>query len=144
MNNKLLTNSLAVNLFLSTLLLISPNVSFASPVVVVHQSEESFEDVSSNVRDAIEGKGINVAHVLPAGDMLHRTGSTFGYKSDVYKQAQTFEFCSAARSHKLARQDPENIVMCPFTISVYTLVSNPDVVHLAIDYLSVSQAQRLF
>jgi len=103
----------------------------SAPVVVTHQADGSFEDISSNIRDSIEGKGINVAHVLPAGDMLHRTGPTFGYKSDVYSQAQTFEFCSAAISHKLARQNPENIVLCPFTISVYTLKESPEIVNLS-------------
>jgi len=103
----------------------------SQPTVVTHQADGTFEDISSNIRDSIEGMGINVAHVLPAGDMLHRTGSSFGYKNDVYSQAQTFEFCSAAISHKLARQDPKNIVLCPFTISVYTLTSAPEVVHLS-------------
>ena len=125
------TFNIIVSTLLSTFLLALSTSLYAGPMVVTHQSEESFEDVSSNIRDSIEGKGINVAHVLPAGEMLHRTGPTFDYKNDVYKQAQTFEFCSAAISHKLARQDPENIVLCPFTVSVYTLTSNPDVVNLS-------------
>ena len=101
------------------------------PVVITHKTTGTYEDISANVRDTIEGKGINVAHVLPAGDMLHRTGPAFGYTNDIYKQAQTFEFCSAAISHKLARQHPENIVLCPFTISVYTLVESPSLVNLS-------------
>lgn len=67
------------------------------------------------------GKGINIAHELPASDMLNRTGSAYGYKTNTYNHARTFEFCSALISHKLARQKPDNIVLCPFTISVYTL-----------------------
>ena len=125
--------SAALKLSLSafTLLFASTVFSGSDPVVITHQVKGSYEDISNNVRDTIEGKGINVAHVLPAGDMLHRTGPSFGYTSDIYKQAQTFEFCSAAISHKLARQNPQNIVLCPFTISVYTLVENPDLVNLS-------------
>lgn len=123
----------ALKTFLTVFALLFSTTLFAvgDPVVITHKTTGTYEDVSANVRDTIEGKGINVAHVLPAGDMLHRTGPAFGYKSDVYKQAQTFEFCSAAISHKLARQHPENIVLCPFTISVYTLVESPSLVNLS-------------
>ena len=62
--------------------------------------------------------------------MLHRTGPAFGYSDDVYSNAETYEFCSASLSHKLARLDPDNIVLCPFAISVYTLPSEPGLVRV--------------
>jgi len=63
--------------------------------------------------------------------MLRNTGSAFGYRDEVYRDAETYEFCSARISHKLARINPDNIVLCPFTISVYELISEPGVVRIS-------------
>lgn len=57
------------------LMLASTLYANSQPTVVTHKADGSFEDIFNNIRDSIEGMGINVAHVLPAGDMLHRTGS---------------------------------------------------------------------
>jgi uncharacterized protein (DUF302 family) len=102
----------------------------AGDSIVTRVLESDFLEVSSSVRSAILGKGINIAHVLPASDMLRRTGPAFGYKTQVFEDAETYEFCSAELSHKLARQSPDNIVQCPFTISVYTLVAEPGKVRI--------------
>jgi uncharacterized protein (DUF302 family) len=99
--------------------------------IVTRKIEGDYHEVAKNVRSAILGKGINIAHVLPASQMLHRTGSAYGYHTDVYADAETFEFCSAELSQKLSRADPENIVLCPFTISVYTLKSEPGIVRVS-------------
>jgi uncharacterized protein (DUF302 family) len=99
--------------------------------IVTKKVEGQFHDVTQNVRSAIVGKGINIAHVLPASAMLRRTGPAFGYDSDVYTDAETYEFCSAEISHKLANANPDNIVLCPFTISVYVLASEPGSVRIS-------------
>jgi uncharacterized protein (DUF302 family) len=93
--------------------------------------ESDFYDVSARVRSAITGKGLNIANVLHASEMLHRTGPAFGYRNNTYLNAETYEFCSAGISHKLARQHPDNIVLCPFTISVYVVKDEPDYVRLS-------------
>ena len=90
-----------------------------------------FEDIRDSVRQAIEGKGINIAHTLPASDMLNRTGKDFGIEKNVFLQAETVEFCSARISHRLVQANPENILLCPFTISVYVLADDPDHVYLS-------------
>lgn len=118
------------NVILIVALLSSATTAAANPVVT-KKIEGDYFDVSRSVRSAIIGKGINVAHVLPASTMLHRTGSAFGYKDDIYSNAQIFEFCSAKISQKLSRLDPENIVLCPFTIGVYSLVKEPGLVYLS-------------
>ena len=99
--------------------------------IVTTRIEGDFVDVSANVRAAIIGKSINIANTLPASEMLHRTGPALGYKNDVYLDAITYEFCSASISHKLARTHPDNIVLCPFTISVYVVSDEPDFVRLS-------------
>lgn len=97
----------------------------ADDPVVTHKVEGKFHEVAANLRSAILGKGINIAH------MLRRTGASYGYTSDVYEEAETYEFCSAEISHKLSRLNPDNIVMCPFTISVYSLLEEPGMVRLS-------------
>jgi len=104
---------------------------FSQDSIVTRKVEGKFHEIASNVRTAIIGKGINIAHVLPASQMLNRTGMAFGYNTDVYANAETYEFCSARISHKLARIDPDNIVLCPFTISVYSLNKEPGMVRLS-------------
>lgn len=110
------------------------NIPIAAAVedpVVTTKVEGNFHDVANSVRMAIIGKGINIAHELPASEMLNRTGPAYGYTTNTYNKARTFEFCSAEISHKLARQNPDNIVLCPFTISVYTLTTEPQYVRLS-------------
>jgi hypothetical protein len=103
----------------------------AEDSIVTTRVEGSFPDVSANIRMSIIGKGINIANTLPASEMLHRTGKAFGYENDVYLDAITYEFCSARISHKLARAHPDNIVLCPFTISVYVVRDEPGFVRLS-------------
>ena len=91
----------------------------------------NFEDILESVRQAIEGKGINIAHTLPASDMLNRTGKDFGIEKNVFLKAETVEFCSARISHRLAQANHENILLCPFTISVYVLTDDPGHVYLS-------------
>lgn len=111
--------------------LFTATATAADDPVVTTKVKGEFHDVSSNIRMAITGKGINIAHELPASEMLNRTGPAYGYQTNTYDRARTFEFCSARISHKLARQNPDNIVLCPFTISVYTLTSEPGFVRLS-------------
>jgi uncharacterized protein (DUF302 family) len=123
---------LAGHFQLLILLLMCANwVSASEDPIVTRKVEGTFQDVSSSVRTAILGKGINIANVLPASQMLHRTGADFGYENHVYGAAETYEFCSARISHKLSRAHPDNIVLCPFTISVYTIKSEPGLVRLS-------------
>ena len=111
--------------------LTSLTATAAEDPVVTTKVKGNFHEVANNIRMAIIGKGINIAHELPASDMLNRTVQAYGYSTTTYDRARTFEFCSARISHKLARQNPDNIVLCPFTISVYTLTSEPEYVRLS-------------
>lgn len=113
-----------------SIILFNPLAAFEDPIVT-RKVEGGFKEVSNSVREAIIGKGINIAHVLSASQMLTRTESAFGYKSGVYVNAEIYEFCSARISHKLSRAHPDNIVLCPFTISVYTVRDEPGMVRLS-------------
>lgn len=109
----------------------APAAADDSPIVTV-EVEAEFGDVLDSVKSTIAGRGINIAHVLPASEMLNRTGESFGVRENVFIEAQTVEFCSARISHHLAQANPENILLCPFTISVYVLTSDPG--HVRVSY----------
>jgi uncharacterized protein (DUF302 family) len=102
-----------------------------APVVTV-KVEAEFEDILDNVKSAIADRGINIAHILPASEMLNRTAGAFGVEKNVFLHAQTVEFCSAKISHHLVQASPENILLCPFAISVYVLTNDP--VHVRVSY----------
>ena len=100
------------------------------PSIISKTVAGNYFEVVQNIRSAILGKGIHIAHELHASDMLQRTGPAFGYKKNIYSHAEILEFCSAGLSQKLARIDPDNIVVCPFTIGVYALTSEKNRVHI--------------
>jgi len=102
---------------------------FATQFTAV-QSSDPYEDVVANVKDAIIGRGLNISNVLPAGEMLNRTGHDLGYPDNVFTHAETIEFCSAALSHQLVSINPNNMVLCPFTISIYQLTRDDQTVYV--------------
>ena len=104
--------------------------SVTSSSIIKQKIEGNYLEVAQNIRSAILGKGIHIAHELHASDMLQRTGPSFGYSKNIYANAEILEFCSAALSQKLARIDPDNIIMCPFTIGVYALTGEKDITYI--------------
>ena len=98
---------------------------------VSRKVQGNFFDILASVKDVIIGRGINIAHTLPASRMLNRTGPAFGRQQNVYIEAETIEFCSARISHMLAAANHRNILLCPFTISVYVLTADPAHVHVS-------------
>lgn len=96
-----------------------------SPVYTKVVEGAVYTDLLEAVKEIIQGRGINIAHTLPPSDMLERTGAAFGVSNQVLKDGEIIEFCSAKISHQLIQANYENITLCPFTISVYELHSDP-------------------
>lgn len=80
---------------------------------------------------AIENRGLVINYTSHIADMLDRTGADIGAAKTVYSKAEIVEFCSAVISRRMMEMDPQNIVMCPFAISVYTLPGEQDKVWLS-------------
>lgn len=118
----------------------------------VVQSTESYEDVVENVTDAIIGRSLNISNVLHIGEMLNRTGENFGYEKNVFRQAEIIQFCSANLAHQMVSVNPNNMVLCPFAISIYQLNNDDTTVYLAYrtptasqdDAEIISKVQRLY
>jgi len=98
--------------------------------MAVFKSGGVFEDVVENVKFAIQARGMLVSGVLHVSEMLNRTGPDLGY-SQVYEKAESVEFCSASMSHQMTQAAPENMAVCPFTISVFVTTAEPDQVYVA-------------
>lgn len=81
----------------------------------------SFADTRDAVVMAIENRGLVINQVSHIGDMLARTGAELGLGGKLYEHAEIIEFCSASLSRKMMAADPHNIVLCPFTIAIYSL-----------------------
>jgi uncharacterized protein (DUF302 family) len=103
----------------------------AAEGAVVKAVSGSWQDVRGRVVEAIENRGLVVAHVNKIGDMLDRTGKDIGDARPIYSHAEALEFCSAKLSRQMMEADPRNITFCPYAIDVYSLVRQPGTVYIA-------------
>lgn len=123
-----------LRLFILSLALISGGVSAKEesftqggeqgPMYVYH-TQDDYGAVKEALEMAIMNVGLRVSGTLHVSDMLNRTGKDLGFK-EVYQQAESVEFCSALMSHKMTQASPLNLVICPFTISLYVKADEPD------------------
>lgn len=109
--------------------------------VYLYQTPESFDVIKENLEMAITNRGLLISGTLHVSDMLQRTGKDLGF-ADVYTKAESVEFCSALFSHKMTQAHPANLVVCPFTIALYSLPARPDRVYVAFrkQYLANDEA----
>lgn len=91
----------------------------------------NFADVKEAVEMAITGRGFVVNNVSHVGEMLERTGKDLGATRQIFLKAEALEFCSATVSRKMMEADPDNIVFCPYIISIYVLPEKPNEVRVA-------------
>lgn len=98
---------------------------------VVHESNNSFEDVLDALKLGIEERGLHINNVMNMGEMLARTGKDLGADQVIFTRAASVEFCSAVLSRQMTAEDPGRVINCPFIISVYTLPDRPGVTFVA-------------
>jgi len=99
--------------------------------MVVFSKAGSFDDVRDAVDMAITDRGMVVNNVAHVGEMLARTGKDLGDTKQIFLKAEALEFCSAVVSRKMMGADPDNIVFCPYVISVYVVPEKPNEVRVA-------------
>lgn len=102
----------------------------AEGYTVLFKAQGSYQDVRDALQMAIEGKGLKITSTNHIADMLERTGKDIGETRKVYGNAEQFEFCSATISRHMMEADPHAIVMCPYSVVVYT-IPNDKAVYLA-------------
>ncbi|MEN8175677.1 MAG: DUF302 domain-containing protein [Pseudomonadota bacterium] len=94
--------------------------------MVRYEADSDFESAENALKMAIGDQGLAIATESHVSDMLDRTGRDIGAERKVYVKAVNFEFCSALYSRKLMEANPDNIVFCPFIISVYSIPEEPE------------------
>ncbi len=99
--------------------------------LVVKTVQGSFDDVRDDLVNAIESRGIKINHTNYIADMLERTGKDLGATRQVYVKGEQVEFCKSDLSRAQMEADPNNMVFCPYIISVYTTPADPKKVHVA-------------
>lgn len=102
-----------------------------SGIAVIRSKQAQFDAVRENIVMAIENRGVKIDHESFIADMLERTGKDIGATKKVYGHADQIQFCKADLSRAMMEADPQNMVYCPFIISLYTLPGRPDTVHVA-------------
>ena len=123
--------AIRILLAFTALLGVSPPTLADGAHMSVSIKQGSFADVRDAVEMAITGRGFVINNVSHVGEMLERTGKDLGGGKQVFLHAESLEFCSATVSRKMMEADPDNIVFCPYIISIYVLPQKPNEVRVA-------------
>ena len=110
----------------------------ADEYMAVFTKTGSFDDVRDAVEMAIIDRGMVVNNVSRVGEMLERTGKDLGETRHIFLKAEILEFCSATMSRRMMESDPDNIVFCPYAISVYVVPEKPGEVRVAYRKLQIA------
>ena len=85
---------------------------------VTYTVDQSYDDVTFGLENAITDAGLVVDHISHVGEMLERTRADVGSEVTIFTQADVYSFCSAVVSRKVMEADPMNIAFCPYGIFV--------------------------
>ena len=99
--------------------------------VVRYSKPATFDEVRQDLVIAIQNKGLVIDHTSHIHKMLERTKKDVGAKLTVYKEGQSYSFCSARLSRATMDADPHNMAFCPYSIVVYSTAADPKTVHVA-------------
>ncbi|WP_407493626.1 DUF302 domain-containing protein [Pseudooceanicola sp. MF1-13] len=94
--------------------------------MVSYTTDQSFDDVTFGLENAIIDAGLVVDHVSHTGDMLERTRADVGSDVVIFEQADIYSFCSAQVSREVMEADWQNVMFCPYTIFVAVRPDAPD------------------
>ena len=98
--------------------------------MILKSKKASFDDIKSNVTEALTNRGLVINNTSHISDMLARTGKDLGGKKQIYQKAELLEFCSATVSRATMEADATNIVFCPYIIAIYVLPQDPQKVYV--------------
>lgn len=124
-------------LIISSVILIAactpPKPSAPATSVVRYSVEGEFDNVRDDLQNAIIAKGLVIDNTSHIAQMLERTGKDVGSTKSVFTEGrgQAFSFCSATISRKTMEADAHNIAFCPYSLAVYSTVTEPKKVYVA-------------
>jgi hypothetical protein len=113
----------------------------------VYRTDGMYHNVRDDLVNAITDEGLVISYTAHLASMLRRTSEATGAVKQVYDNAQSMLFCSSELTYELTLNNPHNITLCPYSISIYTLTGEPETVYLSIrspeleqpDYAAVHQ-----
>ena len=94
--------------------------------MVRYTTDQSFEDVTFGLENAIIDAGLVIDHVSHTGDMLERTRADVGSDAVIFDHADIYSFCSARLSREVMEADWRNVMFCPYDIFVAVRHDTPD------------------
>jgi uncharacterized protein (DUF302 family) len=103
-----------------------------SGAALVYSTEGNYHNVRSDLVDAIESRGLVISYTAHAANMLERTAEAVGALTKAYEDADILLFCKADLTYDLTIANPHNLVLCPYSVSIYTLANKPQTVYLSI------------
>lgn len=112
---------------LATLALTIAASSVSAADMITYDTDQSFDDVTFGLENAILDAGLVIDHISHTGDMLERTKGDVGSDVTLFLHADVYSFCSAKLSRDVMEADPMNIVFCPYDIFVMVRPETPDV-----------------
>ncbi|MCW8948875.1 MAG: hypothetical protein OQL17_02750 [Sedimenticola sp.] len=115
-----------ITLFLqATLAMAQPPITPDDAPIIVYQLQDDYESIKSNLELAITGRGMLISKTLHISEMFERTAADTGLTNNLYGKAESLEFCNIKLSHQMSSVHPANLSICPLTIGIYTLKSQP-------------------
>ena len=96
----------------------------ADPLTTVNV-KGNYDDVRTDLQEAIVKQGLRIDFNGKIGDMLKRTGADVGSTKEVYTNAEYFTFCSSKLSRAMMEVDAGNVGMCPYVMYLYEAAGKP-------------------
>jgi uncharacterized protein (DUF302 family) len=100
-------------------------------VAWVYSTQGEYGNVRQDLVDAIESYGMVVSYTAHAASMFQRTASAVGAIKQVYDFADILLFCKANASYELTLANPHAIILCPYSIAVYSLRKDKSTVYIS-------------
>lgn len=115
----------------SSLAMAQPPITPADAPIVIYQMQDDYDSIKSNLELAITGRGMLISKTLHISEMFERTAADTGLTNSLYGKAESLEFCNIKLSHQMSSAHPANLSICPLTIGIYTLKSQPGELYLS-------------
>jgi len=123
LNTKTVTKALVL-LFIS----FCSAIAFAASPVNLTKHETSFEDIKLEIENAIIENGFVIDFNGNIARMLENTANVADDGTQVFSNAEFWQFCSSEITRKLTKADPLNIAYCPFVVFAFETLNEPGTV----------------
>ncbi|MGI9513157.1 MAG: DUF302 domain-containing protein [Anderseniella sp.] len=137
-------NFLMAGMALAAAIAASPTtVLGGEPAETIKTAAGNFDDVFSDLQDAVVNRGLVIDYVGDVGKMLERTADAAkGTDTKVpYLHARYLQFCSSALTHEAVDADVHNLAMCPYVVFAYQTRARPDEVSVGYRQVTLGSSQ---